>query len=291
MRTHRQVAIVTGSDGNFFPLLSDWYRSLEASRLPRAFELCLLDLGLSAEQRDWAAGRFSHIEQPRPPLVMADPTGLAPGFSGLLARPFLPDYFPGYEHYLWLDADTWVQQPGVLSQYVRAAGSDHLAACAEYDPAFLVGDRLERHTFVVRKYYKRIFGRRIARILAGRPVINTGVFCLPAAAPHWQAWRRTFAKALRRHPMHLMTDQCALNHLIQIERFPVTFLSMRCNWPCHWALPAFDPDTDRLVEPYPPHAPIQILHRTAETKQSVPYSLAVTAGGVIELPLGYRPSN
>ena len=97
------------------------------------------------------------------------------------------------------------------------------------------------------------------------PLINAGVFCIAAAAPHWAGWADVMGDALQRSTD--MTDQVALNVLVYDKGFACEPLPSRCNWPVHHATPAWDTERSLFVEPAMPYDPLGILHLTIYTKR------------------------
>jgi hypothetical protein len=59
-----------------------------------------------------------------------------PHLRAITARPFLPKYFPGHETYLWMDADTWLQEWYPIDWYVAAAADGRLAIAPQVDRAY-----------------------------------------------------------------------------------------------------------------------------------------------------------
>jgi len=37
------------------------------------------------------------------------------------AKPFLPEIFPSYPGYLWIDTDVWLQDSSAIKHYITAA--------------------------------------------------------------------------------------------------------------------------------------------------------------------------
>ena len=97
------LLIASGADRNYFPLLRDTVLSIRAQHRDAA--VGILDCGFAPEHREWLAPRVTHLVQPewefdfpgreRPPETL----------KALLSRPFLPRYLPGYDSYMWIDAD------------------------------------------------------------------------------------------------------------------------------------------------------------------------------------------
>src|SRR5205823_12629455 len=129
-----RLLIASGADREYFPLLRDTVMSIRAQR--RDVALGILDLGLDQEQSEWLSRRVEHVVQPAWDLDFPGRAHTADTFKAQVARPFLRRYFPGYEVYLWIDADAWLQDGRVIDLYVSAAGRDRLAITPEIDRAY-----------------------------------------------------------------------------------------------------------------------------------------------------------
>lgn len=126
---------------------------------------------------------------------------LKDGYKALTARPFLPRYFPGYDLYLWIDGDCWVQQAtrSLCSSPPRGRvrWPWHPRSTARCGTTAMPGRNFRRST-----------APRSRPPSAGRcgngwiryPLINAGVFALAADAPHWQGWADLLGDACRSAP-------------------------------------------------------------------------------------------
>jgi len=263
--TEKTIAI-TGGDAAYFHLLRECVASLRATPEGQAMALGILDCGLTEEQRVWLATQGAIFVTPDWDFDFPARAKLKDGYKALTARPFLPRYFPGFDLYLWIDADCWVQQGDALALFQRAARTGALAVAPEIHRSM----RHYRHAWkefstVNGAAYEAAFGKETAERLIRYPLINAGVFALPAGAPHWQGWADLLGDALQRSAD--MTDQIALNVLVYDHGFPCEPLPSRCNWPVHHATPAWDAERGLFVEPAMPYEPLGILHLTIHTKR------------------------
>jgi hypothetical protein len=228
--------------------------------------LGILDCGLTPEQRAWFAAQDAVIVTPEWDFDFPARATLKDGYKALLARPFLPHYFPGFDLYFWIDADCWVQQGDAIELFLRAARTGALAVAPEIHRSM----RHYRHAWtefstINGAAYEAAFGKETAERLIRYPLINAGVFALKADAPHWQGWADLLGAALQRTAD--MTDQTSLNVLVYDKGFACEPLPSRCNWPVHHATPAWDAERGLFVEPAMPYDPIGILHLTIYTKR------------------------
>jgi hypothetical protein len=263
--TERAIAI-TGGDAGYFQLMCDCIGSLRAVPEGRAMALGVLDCGLEENQRAWCRAQGAVLVEPGWDFDFPGRDALKGGYKALTARPFLPRYFPGFDLYLWIDGDCWVQQGDALALFLAAARGGALAVAPEIHRSM----RHYRHAWpefaaVNGAAFEACFGKATAERLIRYPLINAGVFALAAGAPHWQGWAALLGEALQRSPN--MTDQIALNVLVYDKGFPCEPLPSRCNWPVHHATPAWDAERSLFVEPAMPYDPLGILHLTIYTKR------------------------
>jgi hypothetical protein len=286
-----ELIIVSGADSGYFPLLRDTVLSVRA--LDADVPIGVLDLGLRPEERDWLAQTQTVIEHPEWDVEFPHRDRMPESFKAQVARPFLPRHFPGYEMYLWIDADAWLQDWRTIELYRAAAGRDRLAINIEIDRAY------KRHykrpklfgTTLTWKSYREAFGWRVADRLGRNPFANVGVFALHREAPHWDAWQRLITQVLQR-TQFFCVEQIALNYAIFGEGLPANFLPAYCNWMVGDAAPAFDPSRSLFVEPYAPHEPIGVLHLAGTDAKNKIFRLECLAdgrlgGGMVETSLRF----
>jgi hypothetical protein len=284
-----RLLVASGADRAYFPLLRDTVLSIRANRQNAA--IGVLDLGLDGEHRDWLSARVSHIVHPSWDLEFPYRTRMPETFKAQVARPFLRRHFPGYEMYLWIDADAWVQDGRVIDIYVSAAGHDKLAITPEIDRAY------KRHYkrpkpfgwTLAWKNYREAFGWRAADRLGRNPMVNCGVFALHRDAPHWDVWARLLAGVLQR-TRFFFAEQVALNYAIFAEHLPVNFLPAYCNWMPGDAPPAFDARRGLFVEPYAPYEAIGVMHLAGPEQKNHVFRLDRLDGGIVETSLRYSES-
>jgi hypothetical protein len=288
---HRPVRllIASGADRNYFPLLRDTVLSIREKR--RDLSIGILDLGLDPDHRDWLSTRVEHLVWPDWDLDFPGRKQMPETFKAQVARPFLRRHFPGYEVYLWIDADAWLQDGNAIDLYVEAAGRDRLAITPEIDRAYkrhykrpkLFGRTLPW------KNYREAFGWRVADRLGRNPMVNCGVFALHHDAPHWDAWARILSRVLHR-TQFFFAEQVALNYTIFAERQSVNFLPAYCNWMPGDASPAFDAERGLFVEPYAPHEVIGVMHLAGREQKAHVFQLNRLDGGTVETSLRYGES-
>jgi hypothetical protein len=252
-----RVLVVTAADESYFRLLDGLLRSLEGS----AFPIACFDVGLHPTSRAIVAQR-AQVADPVWDLPVNESANKPAGRAST-ARPFLPRYFPGFDFYLWIDADAWVQIPATLDSYIANAMDGSIAAATHSHPAYaptagILSWRRRRMT--------AYFGSAAADQFPWESYFNSGVFALRADAPHWLCWADAYAMGLKNAEGALCCDQTALTYAIWKARLPANPVPALCNWLCHLALPVFEPIRCQFCEPTAPGDTIGILHLAGKTK-------------------------
>ncbi len=260
------MVVVTAADEEYFHVLKGLIhsiRDLEAGHSPKdRAEIRVIDLGLGGASIEELSDHC-HVLTGAEPLLKINRTDLSR--AHLLSRamkPFLRDYFPGYGVYIWLDADTWVQDLGALGLLARTARANRTALVPEIDRSYsFLYDKSDYHYRTNFDWVADSFGQPVARDLLYRPVLNSGVFAMRHDSLLWGAWRRHLAITFEKAKKHV-SDQAAFNVAVYKEKIQFHPLPSWCNWLCCHALPRLDTQTLTFTEPALPHQKLGILHLT-----------------------------
>ena len=183
-----------------------------------------------------------------------------------VSRAFLPNYFPGYKKYLWIDADAWVNSWYAIDLYFKGCENKKLAIATSADRSY---GRVLRADWVWGSFariksqnYKHAkssgFSEKVSREVALKPHLNIGLFCLEESAPHWEIWQKNLKKALSSGKIW-GSEQIAMNITIYSDNLDVEILPAYCNWTLIEAI-KFDKKQNTFVEPYLPNHEIGIIH-------------------------------
>ncbi|MBL8688739.1 MAG: hypothetical protein JNL04_06545 [Rhodospirillaceae bacterium] len=265
-----RAVVVTSCDRKYLPLARGLALSLRACGLPSPdIDLAFLgfDLGASDAASLSALGmRVTEIPQAR--RWLEGMPALKSYNVAQMVRPYLPEVLAGYEAYLWLDGDTWVQEGRSVLLFIEGALAyrDRVVACPELDVSYgYMTESLSRSIDNLARLYGLYYGAQAGRRLADRPMVNSGAFAMAAANPIWAAWRSEVDTlyagsygADQDAALH-MAEQLSLNRLIQ-ERSALLPLPAANNYICSLQLPMRHPSTGKVCISYPPHEPIGIVH-------------------------------
>ena len=187
----------------------------------------------------------------------------------------MPKYFPGYEKYIWIDADAWVNSWYPIELLLKGCENNKLSIVSSADRAY---GRVLRAEWVFGGFariksqnYKHAkssgFSETIARQVALKPHLNIGVFALQANSPHWEIWQKNLKKALSSGKVW-GSEQIAMNITIYSDGLDVEILPAYCNWTLIEAL-KFDKIRNTLVEPYLPNHEIGIVHFAGKNNDQI----------------------
>jgi hypothetical protein len=160
-------------------------------------------MGLSDQHKDWLLVQGAAIRK----VQWRYQCNLSATDRLLVTRPEIPEYFPGHDIYVWIDADAWVQCWDAVEAFCTGAVECGFCLAPELHPSYSLT------SYWGIEFTKAWYGPPPANI---REIpFNAGVFAGRADAPHWKAWLKRVADVVERpsfHPLaHFALDQSALN--------------------------------------------------------------------------------
>ena len=290
-KTPLRTILITGGDTKVMPVLQGLIRSLESFPERSTVSIGCLDVGQTEADRQWLTDHDISVVSPRShmgiPLDRLRPYELA-----VLARPFLPSYFPGFDIYIWIDSDIWLQGWWVIDAYRQGAIDTGFAISHERERAYHFQGWLFGW---FAKHMMQGYGPFDAAWLLSRPHLNAGLFAMRADSPHWNQWAELYKRAYDRTGKLTPHDQFSLNRLayggmFEKPKLQATILPPRYNWICDRGPPMWSDEANALCEPYAPFRPIGTVHLAGPGK-TTRYTIRRTGGGSFEALLlqGLKP--
>ena len=270
----------SAADSRFFGLLRDLVHSL--GRAVPELPLAVFDLGLEPDQRAWLQAHGIRRLQPKLHFGLSA-EHRTPQALSLMVRPFLPEYVPNRELYLWLDADTWVQERSGIDRLCAGARNAGMAVVHEGEPCYRFQLWLEAWTW---KHALRGCGLTGAIRLRRNRQVNAGVYCIRRDTPHWELWQVRFRESVRRTGQVAPYDQFSLNEMIYSDKPSVTILDPGDNWICDRAVPMWDQHRRAFVNPRIPWKTVSIMHLAGPAKAAT-HRVPTVCGGFTERSLKY----
>ena len=263
----KENTIISLADSNYFELLNELVDSINRFEQSKKLDICIMDAGLDEDQIKVLEPKVFQIKKAEWDIEV--PASKIKGREWLksqVSRAFLPNYFPGYKKYLWIDADAWVNSWNAIDLYFKGCENKKLAIATSADRAYRNVIKAE---WIFRGYakiksqnYKHAkssgFSEKISRQVALKPHLNIGLFCLEKNAPHWEIWQKNLRKALLSGKIW-GSEQIAMNITIYSDNLDVEILPAYCNWTLIDGV-KFDKAQNTFVEPYLPNHEIGIMH-------------------------------
>ena len=265
-------AIVSLADSKYFELLNELVDSILRFKESREVKICILDAGLETNQIKILENKVHKIVKAEWDIEVPEYKVLGREWlKSQVSRAFLPDYFPGFEKYLWIDADAWVNDWNCLEMYFKGSDNNTLSISSSADRSYgrvLRADWIFSNiAFVRSQNYKHArssgFSNKIAREVALKPHLNIGVFCLEKNSPHWKVWQKNLKEALKKGRI-FGSEQIAMNITVYCDNMKVEILPAYCNWFLIENL-KYDKINSSFVEPYLPNHKIGIIHLAGKT--------------------------
>ena len=267
----KKNVIVSLADSNYFELLDELVNSIKSFEKSKDTAICILDAGLSAEQKEILSKKVDEIKPAEWDIdVPAIKVFGKEWLKSQVSRAFLPKYFPDYEKYLWIDCDAWVNDWSSVELYFEACNNGKLGITQTLGPGYKIMSKVNwlfgKVAIIKSQNFKHAIKSKIgiakARKLAFAPHINIGVFSLEKNSPGWSSWQKNLEQTLKSGNI-FGSEGLAINMSVYIDNLETEFLPLGCNWIASNLLPKFDEKLNTFVEPYLPNYKIGIMHLAA----------------------------
>ncbi len=297
--------IVTLADSNYFDLLIELINSIKQKDEKNEVSICVLDAGLTNDQSEIIKKKVYSVKKANWDIKV-------PGYKVIgkewlksqVSRAFLPNYFPEFEKYLWIDCAAWVNSWDTVQLYFKARQNGKLGITQSVGPGYKVLSKVQwlfgKLAIIKSQNYKHAkksgFDEATSRKIAFSPHINIGVFSLEKNSPCWKIWQDILKKALSSGKI-FGSEGLAINIAVYVKNIPDEFLPLNCNWIASNILPKFDVEKNTFVEPYLPHNKIGIMHLAAgiwlgnkdmRTNKDIKIKIETISGKKIEKSLRFK---
>jgi hypothetical protein len=294
----RNFILISAANDKYIPYLSATLASLQP--IIMHYDVGIYDLGLSESSKNALSalcdGRVTFVDpQWCRPVPNQD---TLPSYKKVfLAKAFIPDFFPNYQGYVWIDADMWFPQPSAIEDYIAASDKTGFAVSYECHPSYetilkyrtlsVFGKTFVKGT----KSYKfnkihRYFGLSSALKWGLTPVMNSGIFCIRHDSAAWKHWQHKILTAdlSKEGKRTQICDQTCLDIGTKEAGLLPTPMPATHNWCVELARPLLCSKTKALLDPMFPHSPIKVVHLLGDS-MTQSYPLQKTDGATVETKL------
>ena len=283
----KTTLIVSGADALFGDLMTDCVKSLRAVGYEGA--IAILDFGLTKTQCTSLQSHGATIHQLAVPEIYQTliDSGFLKGPAGanvLLMKPYLPEILPGYETYLFIDADCWFQTAEAITALRDAAQQAPFAAISQrsrfHDMDSARGNGIEFNLFgqPLRRNWYTMFANKSKlpkadkTLMAQSAIINAGVFAAGKDSAIWKHWQDEMYRCVLALPPRRKygADQLGLGLAIYRHNIAHLLLPEICNW---HTIFRYDRQKRQFTETMPYYKAVSIMHLAGihphETKRDV----------------------
>ena len=263
--------IVTLADSNYFEMLEELVDSIKKHPESKRTAICVLDAGLTENQINIIEKKVYKVKKANWDIEVPNYKVIGKEWlKSQVYRAFLPNYFPEFKKYLWIDCDAWVQNWDCIELYMKACENGKLGITQTMGPGYRVMSKVNwlfgKLAIIKSQNYKHARSSGIkeddARKIAFAPHINIGVFSLEKNSPCWESWQKNLIKTLSKGQV-FGSEGLAINLSVYVDNIPTEFLPLHCNWIASNLLPKFDTDKEIFVEPNLPNYQVGIMHLAA----------------------------
>jgi len=263
--------IVTLADSNYFEMLEELVDSINKHVESKSISICVLDAGLTVDQVKIIEKKVYKVKKANWDIeVPSYKVGGKEWLKSQVSRAFIPNYFPEFEKYLWIDCDAWVQDWNCIELYFKACENNKLGITQTMGPGYRIMSKVNwvfgRLALIKSQNYKHARSSGIkeqdARKIAFAPHLNIGVFSLEKNSICWEVWQKNLKKTLSKGKI-FGSEGLAINLSVYVDNVSTEFLPLNCNWIASNLLPKYDSEKKIFVEPNLPNYQIGIMHLAA----------------------------
>ena len=261
-------AIITLADSNYFEMLNELIDSIHKHPESKKISICVLDAGLKDSQIKSIEKKVYKIKKANWDIEVPNyKVGGKEWLKSQVSRAFLPNYFPEFKKYLWIDCDAWVQDWNCIELYFKACENGKLGITQTMGQGYRIMSKVKwligSIALIKSQNYKHARSSGIneddARKIAFAPHLNIGVFSLEKDSICWSVWQKNLKKTLSKGKI-FGSEGLAINLAVYVDNVPTEFLPLNCNWIASNLLPKYDTEQGIFVEPNLPNYQIGIMH-------------------------------
>ena len=264
-------AIITLADSNYFEMLNELIDSIHKHPESKKISICVLDAGLKDSQIKSIEKKVYKIKKANWDIEVPNyKVGGKEWLKSQVSRAFLPNYFPEFKKYLWIDCDAWVQDWNCIELYFKACENGKLGITQTMGQGYRIMSKVKwlvgSLALIKSQNYKHArssgTNEEDARKIAFAPHLNIGVFSLEKDSICWEVWQKNLRKTLSKGKI-FGSEGLAINLSVYVDNVATEFLPLNCNWIASNLLPKYDTEKRIFVEPNLPNYQIGIMHLAA----------------------------
>mgnify|MGYP001197374975 CR=1 FL=1 len=258
--------IVSSADEKYAHLLIELYNSIK-NNLDK-YDFAIFDCGLEFNTKNYF--KDENIQVVTPDWEYEIPFYKTRGRDNLkiqFSRFFMDKYFPGYENYIWLDSDTWINCVDTFELYLKGSNNLGFAITPQVDRSYkklidikwLIGGIPKKINSINYKNISKSISLKLGKKFAGYYTLNAGCFAYNIKFGGLANLRKNLQLASKKGRV-FGSDQVALALTHHEDGIDFEFLPAYCNWLCKTRIPKYSENLNCFVEPYLPNHKIGVMH-------------------------------
>ena len=134
----KKNVIVSLADSNYFNLLNELVDSIKSFEESKNIAICILDAGLDENQKKILSKKVDDIKYAEWHIKIPKYKTLGKEWlKSMTARVYLPNYFPNYENFIWIEKNELVKLSNIMSNLQLVAISKLIAVKASIFTSWL----------------------------------------------------------------------------------------------------------------------------------------------------------
>ena len=133
----KENVIISLADSKYYDLINELVNSIKKFQQSEKVAICIMDAGLTNEQKNILKDKVDEIKKAEWDIKVSDfKIKGREWLKSQVSRAFLPNYFPGFKKYLWIDAEAWVNTWETIELYFKACENKKLAIATSADRSY-----------------------------------------------------------------------------------------------------------------------------------------------------------
>ncbi len=260
------AGIVLSFDSNMFKQGMDSILSIKKYCAGKNYKINVLALDLNNEEISWLLENGVTINT-NYKILPGHPNQKKYNYSQT-CRAFLPELFPGFDVYMWVDADIRLLNSQGLEHYLNRPleNKESIAIVHESESMYesVSNFRISRNYHSMKnERIAKVYGKEIEELLHYFYYYNNGIWSMHKDSRIWSKFRETMLYTLKQDYFDHIFDQDAMNIAILNSMIPVIYTPSTMNWLCAASLPLYDRINKRWVTPQVPNHSVSVAHLIA----------------------------
>ena len=211
----KKMCFVTGGSVDYYPLIVEAIESIRATAAYKDCDVFVFDCGLTAEQKKYLLDilNVKNVYDPGwdidvPMTCQRNEQGQLThyqtpiGFKCMIARPHMDKHFPGYQYYMWIDADAWVQDERAIDLYLEYAKTQGMGLSRH-----ITFDTYDDHNCY---FVLPVLTPDNKNFLRGKGAAIVSAFCIDAESKIFDQWRENFYNNINKQGFWWNTEEQTL---------------------------------------------------------------------------------